>query len=156
MLPELGSVSAAAHGSVWVCEEWMSDRVVSGRRCRWRYARRRCSSLLMLLEMQQCFVVSSSARVEVVILFRPSVNAVIYRSSTRCTVGVLQMVLWLHTHHLWNAKTSGVVRNVGIIMDGTEGWPRGLLLHMASLASLLVEVEAGGWEEAGRGLFRHS
>lgn len=69
------------------------------------------------------------------------------------TVRMLEMVLRLQTHDLWNAKTSGVVRNVGIIVDGTERWPRGLLLHMASL---LMGVETGGWEEAGRGLFRHS
>jgi hypothetical protein len=69
--------------------------------------------------MQQGFVVSPSETVEVVILSSKSVNAG-RRPSSCCTVGMLQMVFRLHTHVvLWNAKTSGVVRNVSIIVDGT-------------------------------------
>lgn len=72
----------------------------------------------MLPEMQQCFVVSSSGKVEVVILLGESVNAGCLTSSC-CTVGVLEVVFRFHTHDLWNAKTSGVVRNVSITVDGT-------------------------------------
>lgn len=56
------------------------------------------------------------------------------------TVGVLEMVFRLHTHDLWNAKTSGVVRNVGVIINGIEGRRRGQLLRMESWL-----VEAGLW-----------
>ena len=74
----------------------------------------------MRLGTQQCFVVSSSERAEAVILLVQSVNAGCLPSSC-CTVGVFEMVFRIHTHHLWNAKTSGVVRNVSIIVNGTEG-----------------------------------
>lgn len=116
MLPELGVVSAAAHDFEW----WVSDEDAFGRRCRWSCARKRCSSLLMRSEMRQCFVANSSERVVVVILLSGSVDAGCCGSNYG-TVGMLEMVLWLHTHGLWNAKTSGVGRNVGIIVDRTEG-----------------------------------
>lgn len=45
------------------------------------------------------------------------------------TVGMLDQVLRIQIHDLWSAKMSGVVRNVGIIMYGTEGRPRGQLTH---------------------------
>lgn len=69
---------------------------------------------------------------------------------------MLQMVFRLHTHHLWNAKTSGDVRNVSIIVDGTKGCLRGQLSNMGRLAllvGLVVGQEAG---EVGQGLFGHS
>ena len=76
----------------------------------------------MRFAMLQCFVVSCSERVEVVILLSESVNVGCGCFLSRCcTVGMLEMVFRLHTHDLWNAKTSGVVRNVSIIEDGTEG-----------------------------------
>lgn len=53
---------------------------------------------------------------------------------------MLEVVLRLHTHDLWDTKTSGVVRNVGILVSGTEGRPRGQLLHMESWL-----VRAGWW-----------
>ena len=57
------------------------------------------------------------------------------------TVGMLEQILRIQIHDLWNAKMSGVVRNVGIIVDGTKRRPRGQLTHM----------EAGAHEEAGSG-----
>jgi hypothetical protein len=120
MLPELGPVSATAHGFVWACEWWVFGKIAFVRRCHSSCVQKRCSSLQMQLERRQCFVVSLSERVEVVILSSKSVSAGCSALSC-CTVGVLEMVFRLHTHVvLWNAKTSGVVRNVCIIVDGTE------------------------------------
>lgn len=69
--------------------------------------------------MPQCFVASSSGKVGGVILFgHQSMLAAV--TSSHYTVGVLEMVLGLHTHDLGNAKTSGVVRNVSIIIDGIK------------------------------------
>lgn len=153
MLSELGAVSATAHGFVWVCGWWVSGRDAFGRRCRSSCAQRRYSNLLMPPETRQCFVASLSERVGVVILhMNQSMQAAVAQQSRCCTVGMLEMVFRLHTHDLWNAKTSGVGRNVSIIVDGPEGRPVGQLLHMVSWLSWEAGKPTGGWQ----GSFRHS
>jgi hypothetical protein len=118
MLPVLQYRAATAHDFALAFDDVMavfgSEASRTCRRFHWRNSRRCCSSLQMLLGTRRCSVGSLGVRVEVVILFSSLAGAAIM-SLIRRTVGVLQLVFWLHTHVFFGTLESGVVQSDSIM-----------------------------------------
>ena len=118
MLPVLQYRAATAHDFALAFGDVMavfgSEASRTCRHFRWRSSRRYCSSLQMLLGTRRCSVASLGVRVEVVILLS-SLAATAIMSLIKRTVGMLQLVFWLHTHVFFGTLESGVVQNDSIM-----------------------------------------
>lgn len=68
----------------------------------------------MLPKMRQCSAQSLGVIVEGVILMSSLALAVIVQA-VRPTVGVLELVFWLHTHNFFGTLGCGVVQNDSIV-----------------------------------------
>jgi hypothetical protein len=120
MLSVLQCLAATAHDFAMASGDVMgvfgSEAWRTCRRSRSTSSRRRYSSLQTLLGMRQCSVQSLGVRVEGVKLgvlvsncSRPWCNPI--TGLARRTVGVLELVFWLHTHIFFGTLGSGVVQN---------------------------------------------